>query len=410
MKIGLITGEYPPMQGGVGDFTRELARALAQQGHAVCVITGTGAGPDDDGVCVQRVVKSWGLGCWRRIAAVARQQELEVLNIQYEPAAYAMRVGVNFLPGRYARRLIKAPIVTTYHDLLMPYLFPKAGPLRWKIVEYLARHSDATIVTNEEDRLRLSNPSASLRTSLHAKRPTSNLQSFGFAQDRLPTSNLHLIPIGSNIQPASAGVFDVAAERERWHVRRDEFTLGYFGFLNLSKGGEVLMQALRWLLDQRLPVRLILVGGRTGASDPTNAAYAAQVDALIEVLGLKEHVSATGYLDAAGVSRALLACDVLALPYVDGASVRRGSLMAAIAHGCPIVTTEPRYPIEGLTPDQSVVYVPPNDPPALAQAIQRVLLAPELRARLAQGVCEAAKLYTWDRIAARTLEVFRAVI
>jgi glycosyltransferase involved in cell wall biosynthesis len=400
MKIGLITGEYPPMQGGVGDFTRELARALAQHGHAVCVITGASAGADDDDVCVQRVVKSWGLGCWRSIAAVARREALNVLNIQYEPAAYTMQVGVNFLPSRYARRLIKVPIVTTYHDLLMPYLFPKAGPLRWKVVEYLARRSDATIVTNEEDRLRLSNPSASLRTGLQL--PTSNLQ--------LPISNLHLIPIGSNIQPEQAGVFDVAAERERWHVRRGEFAIGYFGFLNLSKGGEVLMQALRWLLDRRLPVRLILVGSQTGASDPTNAAYAAQVEALIEVLDLKEHVSATGYLDASDVSRALLACDVLALPYVDGASVRRGSLMAAIAHGRAIVTTEPRYPIEGLAHDRSVVYVPPNDPPALAQAIQRVLLDPELRARLAQAVREAAKLYTWDRIAAKTLEVFRGVM
>ncbi len=176
MKIGLITGEYPPMQGGVGDFTRELARALAKQGQAVHVITGLSEATDEeDGVRVQRVVKSWGLSCWRSIAAVARQQKLDVLNIQYEPVAYGMRVGVNFLPSRTVRRFIKAPIVTTYHDLLMPYLFPKAGPLRWKVVEYLGRRSDATIVTNEEDRARL-----------------SNLQ--------FPTADLHLIPIGSNRQ------------------------------------------------------------------------------------------------------------------------------------------------------------------------------------------------------------------
>ena len=384
MKIGLITGEYPPMQGGVGDFSRELARALVKQGHEVHVITGVGTDEDEPGVCVHRVVKSWGLTCWRSIAAVARQEQLDVLNIQYEPAAYAMRVGVNFLPSRTVRRLIKAPIVTTYHDLLMPYLFPKAGPLRWKVVEYLGRRSDAVIVTNEEDRARL-----------------SSLQ--------FPASNLHLVPIGSNIQPGQAGVFDVADERDRWGVRRDEFTIGYFGFLNLSKGGETLMQAVRLLLDRRLPVRLILVGGRTGTSDPTNAAYAAQVDALMDVLELRAHVSATGYLDPIGASRALSACDVMALPYVDGASVRRGSLMAAIAHGRAIVTTEPRYPIEGLTPDQSVLYVPPNDPPALAQAIERVLIDPTLRARLSDEVRQAAKLYTWDRIAAKTLEVFERV-
>ena len=387
MKIGLITGEYPPMQGGVGDFTRELAHALAKQGHAVHIITGCepASTEPDERVIVHRVVGAWGLSCWRRIAAVARQQELDVLNIQYEPAAYAMQVGVNFLPSRTARRLIKVSIVTTYHDLLMPYLFPKAGPLRWKVVEYLARRSDATIVTNEEDRDRL-----------------VGLQ--------LPTSNLHLIPIGSNIQPAQAGVFDVAEEREHWQVRRDEFTIGYFGFLNLSKGGEVLMQALRLLLDQQLPVRLILVGGRTGTSDPTNAAYAAQVEALIEILDLKEHVSATGYLDAIGASRALSACEVMALPYVDGASVRRGSLMAAIAHGRAIVTTEPRYPIEGLVHEHSVLYVPPNDPVALAQAIRRVVLDPELRARLAQAVRQAARLYAWDRIATQTIEVYQRVL
>ncbi|MFN8598173.1 MAG: glycosyltransferase family 4 protein [Anaerolineae bacterium] len=384
MKIGLVTGEYPPMQGGVGDFTRELARALTKQGHAVHVITGLNNCADDAGVTVHGVIKSWGVRCWRQVAAVARQQQLDVLNIQYEPAAYAMQVGVNFLPSRYARRLIKAPIVTTYHDLLMPYLFPKAGPLRWKVVEYLARRSDATIVTNEEDRLRL-----------------ANLQ--------LLTSNLQLIPIGSNIDPAQAGVFDVAEEREHWHVGRDEFTIGYFGFLNLSKGGEVLMQAVRLLLDEHLPVRLLLIGGRTGTSDPTNAAYASQVDQLIDALNLRSQVTSTGFLDPSGVSRAMLASDVLALPYVDGASLRRGSLMAAIAHGRAIVTTEPRYPIEGLTHNESALFVPPNDPAALAQAIKQVIISPELRSRLAQAVRKAARLYAWDRIASQTATVFERV-
>ena len=63
----------------------------------------------------------------------------------------------------------------------------------------------------------------------------------------------------------------------------------------------------------------------------------------------------------------------MALPYVDGASLRRGSLLAAIAHGKAIVTTEPRYPIEGLRHEDSVLYVPPNDPQSLADAVKRLL-------------------------------------
>lgn len=385
MKIGLITGEYPPMQGGVGDFTRELARALNELGHEAHVITGHGARGRDDDANVHRVIPSWGIRCWRSIADIARRHSFEVLNIQYEPVAYSMQVSVNFLPSRFARRSIELPIVTTLHDLLVPYLFPKAGSLRWKVVEYLARHSDAVIVTNEEDRTRLS----------HLPRPISNP---------------HLIPIGSNIDPARVDSFDLPQERSRWTVQSNEHIVGYFGFLNLSKGGEVLMRALKALIDDGVRVKLLLIGGRTGSSDPTNTEYAAQVDRSIDALGLKDHVIATGYLDSNGVSRALLACDVMALPYLDGASLRRGSLMAAIAHGRAIVTTTPQYPIGGLTHDRSALFVPPNDPMSLANAIGQTLIDPERRARMERGASEAAKLYTWDRIAAQTIEVYRSVI
>ncbi len=387
MRIGLITGEYPPMQGGVGDFTRELAHALIALGPTAHVITRRSSQAEslEDGVTVHRVIDSWGARCWRQIASVVQQYDLAVLNVQYEPAAYSMQIGINLLPTRTARAWVKCPIVTTFHDLLVPYLFPGAGPLRRKVVDYLARHSDAVIATNEEDRARL-------------------------ARFQLPASNLQLIPIGSNIDPVRMGEFDPIVERARWRVPPGESLIGYFGFLNLSKGGEVLMLALKALIEAGVPAKLLLIGGRTGASDPTNAEYAAQVEQLIASLDLKDRVVATGYLDAAGVSRALMACDVCALPYLDGASLRRGSLLAAIAHGRAIVTTAPLFPIDGLAHHESAMFVPPNDPPALANAIRQVLIDSDLRSRLERGARAAAQLYTWDRIAARTVEVYQSVL
>ena len=392
MKIGLITGEYPPQQGGVGDFTRELARALIAAGHEAQVITTAAGGQpsaagqrQDDEVAVQRVVTAWGMRCWGEIAEVVGPQQLDVLNIQYEPAAYAMQVGVNFLPSAWARRRVKLPIVTTFHDLLVPYLFPKAGPLRWKVVKYLARHSAGVIVTNAEDHARL-----------------SNLQP--------PISSLRVVPIGSNIDPSKMGEGDRAAARGRWGIHPGDLVLGYFGFLNLSKGGSDLMQALKTLSDSGLPVKLLLIGGRTGSSDPTNADYAVQVDRLIESLGVTERVIATGYVDTREVSRALAGCDVMVLPYADGASLRRGSLLAAIAHGKAIVTTRPRYPIEGLEHEESALYVPAHDSQALAAAARQVLLDSTLRSRLENGASEAARLYTWDRIAAQTVDAFEAAL
>ena len=46
-----------------------------------------------------------------------------------------------------------------------------------------------------------------------------------------------------------------------------------------------------------------------------------------------------GYLPADQVSAALQGIDVLALPFVDGVSERRGSFMSGLSHGCAIVTT-----------------------------------------------------------------------
>ncbi|HCU98237.1 MAG TPA: hypothetical protein DGM69_02695, partial [Chloroflexi bacterium] len=39
MKIGIVTGEYPPLKGGVGDYTQKLASQLINKGNKVSVFT-----------------------------------------------------------------------------------------------------------------------------------------------------------------------------------------------------------------------------------------------------------------------------------------------------------------------------------------------------------------------------------
>jgi glycosyltransferase involved in cell wall biosynthesis len=385
MRIGLVTGEYPPLQGGVGDYTRELARALAALEHEVMVITSAlPGGAADSPVPVEAIVPNWGWRCWRVIAEAAARLRLDVLNIQYEPAAYAMQVGINFFPWWYRRQAGRLPIVTTFHDLLVPYLFPKAGRLRWKIVEWLARHNDAIIVTNEEDRSTLSNQLSNYPT-------------------------IHLVPIGSNIAPALPPDFDRARERAQWSAADHDWLIAYFGFLHMSKGGLTLMRAIGSLAGDGFPARLLLIGGRTGSSDPENTRYVAEVDRASASLGLRDRVRHTGYVEPAQVSMALAAADVVALPYADGASFRRGSLMAALAHGKAIVTTHPRVALPELIDGENCLLVPPDDAGALAAGIRRVMTEPGLRGRLASGARELSGRFTWDEIAGRVAGVLSAV-
>ena len=391
MRIGLVTGEYPPDQGGVGDFTREVGTALVELGHQVHVIADKLQTPNPKsqtphpssritGVVVHREVDGWGWGCWQELLRLARELSLDVVNVQYQAAAYRMHPAINFVPRRGERPLV----VVTFHDLKVPYLFPKAGPLRWQVVRMLARRAEGVIVTNREDYLRL--------------------------EGEKPAARLSLIPIGSNISPAPPSGYDREAERARWGVGPDEFLLGYFGFLNESKGGEELMHALAILRDRGVPARLLMVGGRLGTSDPANQAYAQRVENLIDELDLRERVHWTGYTGPEQVSAGLLATDVCVLPYRDGVSFRRGTLHACLAHGRAVVTTHPAVPLPEVRDGENMVLVEPRDPEGLAEAVARVCAAgqgPALRARLEAGAAALAADFTWERIARQTAAFFR---
>ncbi|MGQ9489557.1 MAG: glycosyltransferase family 4 protein [Anaerolineae bacterium] len=398
MRILFITGEYPAMQGGVGDYTRQLSQALGALGADVHVLTDIDAGGDHLRVpaaafepTVHPVMSRPGWGLWGHVLETVRAVRPDIVHIQYQSAAYRLHPAVNYLP-LFLRLLPGRPrVVTTFHDLRFPYLFPKAGPLRWQAVLALARHSDAAVITNPADWLRLE------RTRL---------------RDRL-----HPIPIGSNIRCEPPAGYDRMQQRSRWGAKPETWLLAYFGFLNANKGGETLIRCLAELARAGHPARLLMVGGKVGASDPTNAAYLARVEALIGELGVADRVQWTGFTAPEAVSANLLATDCAVLPYREGASLRHGSLMAALAHGLPIVSTEVPPEVRaghGLFPmlvdGESALLVPPDDPVRLAAAVARVMTEPDLRSRLAAAARALARHFEWETLAQRHLDVYRELL
>jgi glycosyltransferase involved in cell wall biosynthesis len=376
MRIGIITGEFPPMHGGVGDYTHALAVALAEQGAEVHVITDTRCIQHQSSVItLHPIIRRWSFPSLLRIRALARQLKLDWLNIQYQAAAYGLGAPIHFLPD-----VAGVPAAVTFHDLRVPYLFPKAGRLRDWAVTHLAKAAAGAIVTDAADE-------AELR--------------------RRGVSRVARIPIGSNIPVQPPADFDRAHFRSTLGVGADDFLLGYFGFLNHSKGGDTLIRALSVLAERKARVKLALIGGQAGGSDPTDIAFAAEIEKLIARHGLENRIIRSGFISAMEVSAHLLACEAIVLPYRDGASLRRGSLMAALAHGCAIVSTEPQAPIPELRDGVNIRLVPPDSPPALVLALSELLGSPGLRARLGAAARETARQFEWPHIAARMLDFLR---
>jgi glycosyltransferase involved in cell wall biosynthesis len=397
MRILFITGEYPSMQGGVGDYTRRLGQALGELGVDVHVLTHMDAGGDHLRVpvaayepSVYPALERMGWNLWGAARHFIRELQPEFVHIQYQSAAYGLHPAVNYLPWRVRALQHRPAVGATFHDLRFPYIFPKAGPLRWQAVLALARGSDASVVTNPADWARLA------RAGL--------------------TQKLHPIPIGSNIECQPPAGCDRTCQRALWGAGPDTWLLAYFGFLNAGKGGETLVRTLAELVRAGRPARLLMVGGKVGASDPTNRAYLEHVEQLSVDLGVADRVQWTGFTASDQVSANLLAADCAVLPYREGATLRHGSLMAALAHGLPIVSTQSSGGTE-VDPDlfpmlrdgDSALLVPPEDPVRLAAAVERVMTDPSLRLRLSQAALDLAKKFEWDAIARRHLEVYRDV-
>ena len=386
MRIGFVTGEYPPMQGGVGAYTRVLAQALYKKGHDVFIFSDAQAKEPLSAIPLTKTQHGWGLSAMRAINKWAHENKLDVVNLQFETAAFNMSPWVHFLP-EFLRGI---PLVTTFHDLLVPYLFPKAGKkLRNWFVMRLARRSQGVIVTNQED--------------------------FQKVHDLMQAT---LIPIGSNIPHKLPDDFNKDEWRSKAGASADDFLVAYFGFINHTKGVDILIEDVAHIQrTSSIPVKVVLIGGRTGSSDPTNFGEAEKIDALIEKHGISDSITWTGFVDDEAVSAYLTASDAVALPFRDGASYRRGSLMAAIQHGCAIVTTRPKVGIPLFKDGENMLLVrqeiiDEDCPPYLhiSHALIKLYRTPELREKLRKGSAQLASEFNWSVIGDECLNLYQAVM
>lgn len=154
--------------------------------------------------------------------------------------------------------------------------------------------------------------------------------------------------------------------------RREEVVFGYAARIERGKGPLVLIEALAGLrlLRQDALVRMAGVGPAMQ-----------EVKARAQEIGLPgnccEFLGAyQGPLSCSAFMRTL---DVFVLPsFAEGTSK---SVIEAMAHGIPIITTTVGGLPDLVTPDAGIL-VPPNDVSALVEAMNRLASQPDLRRRM----------------------------
>lgn len=204
----------------------------------------------------------------------------------------------------------------------------------------------------------------------------------------------HIFPASTPVRDSLVSYYGVDPERvtvvlagsnyfplpELGPRRRDPVIL-FIGKQWERKGGPVLVEAFRAVRERVPDARLIVVGTDEAPAEPG-----------IEVLGkiLDRRRLAALLADAAVFTVPSRFC-----PFTN-------SLMEAMSYGLPTVSTTTVGVPELVLHGETGLLVEPNDAPALAKALTRMLTEPELADRMgAAGRRRVETELTWDRVVDR---------
>ena len=357
-QILYVTGEYPPHRGGIADYTYHLRDEIEELGFGSLVLTLEGA--EGPGVMT---IGSWSWPVALQIREIAFEHQIDLVHIQYQAGAFDMHPAVNALPTTLSAWL-RLPVLTTFHDLRVPYLFPKAGRLRNAVMLRMARASACAIVTNPGDQ----------RILERAEIPTRR------------------VPLGPSLPSPDRTIRGSNGCRD----------VGYFGFPSREKGLLDLLSALHRFAEPERP-RLVLVGAPQPDSGTHEYLSASEVYDYAEELSVE--IEITGYLPPQEAANRLAQCAALSLPFPNGASQRSSALIAALNLGRPVVTTatDLRSDLDTLTDLPHLVTTPPGDIDQLHDELKRVL----------KGEVETAPLpieFGWPEIGSAHATIYREAL
>ncbi|MDP9322219.1 MAG: hypothetical protein M3P13_01185 [Acidobacteriota bacterium] len=311
LRWHILTPELPPGCGGVGDYTAQVAEALARSGDAVTVYSPPAvegwAAPE--GLEVVTLGDRFGTESVRTLSIRLDRDPSSRLLVQYVPAVFGRRGGnETFCRWVRARGQAGTDVRVMFHE---PYSY-----FRWRPDHFftaVAQRAMARILLD-------ATPVVYLSTDTWRR----YLSRYGSDAVRRAVT----IPIPSAIARVNCPD-KVRATRSRL-IGTATHLVGHFG----SYGDHVapmLREALNDLLSSNAHIAAVCTGAGS--------------DSFVEGLlagrpAFQGRLAGAGRAAARDISLHLQACDLLIQPYPDGVTTRRTSVMAGLANGRAVVTSE----------------------------------------------------------------------
>jgi glycosyltransferase involved in cell wall biosynthesis len=291
---------------------------------------------------------------WRLRSALKNSRELtrmglDILHMQYPATGYGWTLGPQFMA-------IANAMVLTLHEASQSHMLRRLSLYPFSL------RAQQVIFTNEFEQ--------------------------AYVQHFAPwiKNRSHLVPIGNNVPLIPKP------------IPRTVDKVTYFGLIRPEKGLEEVMELARLLnaTSQRKKVRII------GRLMPGHETYYERLRAEGTQYGVEWLIG----LNGEPLSRAIASSDIAYVPFPDGASERRSSLIALLANGSAVITTKgPHTPM--LMRDAILLAASPLDAHThvldLEQNTGKKLL-------IQQHALNYAAKFEWDNIAARHISIYEKIL
>lgn len=406
----------PSGRGGICHYTYQLAEALSRRGCDVTVVT-----PESWELAhlprtfrvrfvARRSILGHVLGRIRRRRAA---RPAEGSKIPEPPAARSSRLfsWLNETRRRLQLALMTAGIAMRRFDVVHVHSIGLGSETR---LVRLFRALGLPVVCTAHEALPHERPSdedlrdlgalygSVTRLIVHAERTRDELVRLFAVEPR----KIDVVPHGSYDFLFPAGRIPREAARARLGLPATRPIVLFFGLIRRYKGLEYLAEAFA-RIERELPDAMLAVVGDVFRGDAEGHAHYSR---LLSDLARRPNVHRiAGYVSLESMSLHLSAADVVVLPYLQ--TSQSGVLLAAFAAGRPVVVTDTGGLSETVTDGSTGLVVPARDPEALAGAILRILESPETAEAMGRNSArEADTTYSWDRIAARTADLYASAI
>jgi glycosyltransferase involved in cell wall biosynthesis len=332
---------------------------------------------------VRRSVASWALTHLPTLVRTLRAARYDLVHVEYTPNLFGRRtLAVSLLPY-LVTGMLRIPTVVTFHEIYTP-------------IHRGLRNVVAGLYDRVKDTLLLwGSTGVTVTVPGRASRLSGLFPWLG--------RRVHTIPAGATLLPDRCVPEDRALARDRLGIGPQELVVGSFGLIHTDKRYELLFRVVRRLLDQGHRLRLLLIGPYS--SDHPYCRYLMQ---RVTDLGLDSHVVWTGYGSPLETSRWLRTVDIYVMTDLRGASGRKSSLLSALAHGLPIVSTRGADTESAFVDGDAIVLADAGDEEgSLVHHLDRLLRDGNERSRLALRARELYRAhFAWEAIARRTIVAY----